>query len=402
MSIGFLKLMAVVALIVILLGKKVHLFYSMILAAVILGYLFGMDTISIWQVISKVPISSDVIRVIGVIILVLTLNGLMKSYGTFDSMLGLLRGMFRDLRTVLVLPPVIVGLLPMPAGTLFTASMTDLTGDELKITQEFKTYINFWFRHIWEFSLPIYPAIILESSIVGASVVSITRYQFAGSLFAIAGGILFGFLLMPRHPIGGKLSYRSVNRLLVVLWPIVAVIVGVLVFGVNILFMVIFVIVAFVLVKHVSLGDLWAAFRGLNWRIVLDLFGVFVFKSILISSGAFKVVPEFIYSTGISSILVLFLIPFFIAFLTGSTPATVGVTFPTLLGMFSVNGTLDIGLVSWAFTGAYVGVMISPFHLCLSLSREYFKADWAGVYKLLLLPLLCVSVCGIVFFVWIL
>ena len=61
MSIGFLKLMAVVALIVILLGKKVHLFYSMILAAVILGYLFGMDTLSIVQVVSKVPISSDVI-----------------------------------------------------------------------------------------------------------------------------------------------------------------------------------------------------------------------------------------------------------------------------------------------------------------------------------------------------
>ena len=187
-----------------------------------------------------------------------------------------------------------------------------------------------------------------------------------------------------------------------VLWPIVALIVGVLVFGVNILLMVVFVIIAFVLVKHVSLGDLWAAFKGLNWRIVLDLFGVFVFKSILVSSGAFKVVPEFIYSTGISPILVLFLIPLFVAFLTGSTPATVGVTFPTLLGMFSVNGTLDIGLVSWAFTGAYVGVMISPFHLCLSLSREYFKADWAGIYKLLLLPLLCVSVCGIVFFVWIL
>jgi len=402
MSIGFIKLMAVVALIVVLLGKKVHLFYSMILAAVILGYLFGMDTMSILQVVSKVPVSSDVIRVIGVIILVLTLNGLMKSYGTLDSMLELLRGMFKDLRTVLILPPVIVGLLPMPAGTLFTASMTDLTGDELEISREFKTYINFWFRHIWEFSLPIYPAIILESSIVGASVVSITRYQFVGSLFAVAGGMLFGFLLMPKHRIGGKLSYKSVSRLLIVLWPIVAVIVGVLGFGVNILFMVVFVIVAFVVIKRVSLRDLWLAFKGLNWRIVLDLFGVFVFKGVLVSSGAFKVVPDFIYSTGISPVLVLFLIPLFIAFLTGSTPATVGVTFPTLLGMFSVNGTLDIGLVSWAFTGAYVGVMISPFHLCLSLSREYFKADWIGIYKLLVLPLLCVSVCGIVFFVWIL
>ena len=43
-----------------------------------------------------------------------------------------------------------------------------------------------------------------------------------------------------------------------------------------------------------------------------------------------------------------------------------------------------------AYTGSFVGVMISPMHLCLVATKDYFKADMGKIYKILMLPLLFV------------
>jgi len=34
-----------------------------------------------------------------------------------------------------------------------------------------------------------------------------------------------------------------------------------------------------------------------------------------------------------------------------------------------------------AFVAGFIGVLLSPVHLCLVLTREYFKADIWGIYK---------------------
>ena len=34
--------------------------------------------------------------------------------------------------------------------------------------------------------------------------------------------------------------------------------------------------------------------------------------------------------------------------------------------------------------GAFAGVLISPVHLCLALTREYFQAQWGRVYRSLI------------------
>ena len=41
-----------------------------------------------------------------------------------------------------------------------------------------------------------------------------------------------------------------------------------------------------------------------------------------------------------------------------------------------------------AYAGAFLGVLSSPVHLCLSLTREYFHAEWGKVYRLLIPVLL--------------
>jgi hypothetical protein len=60
--------------------------------------------------------------------------------------------------------------------------------------------------------------------------------------------------------------------------------------------------------------------------------------------------------------------------------AYVGITFPILLSYFTTGPHPMIAFML-AYAGGYVGVLLSPVHLCLVLTTEYFKADLSRVYK---------------------
>ena len=75
---------------------------------------------------------------------------------------------------------------------------------------------------------------------------------------------------------------------------------------------------------------------------------------------------------------VLFLLPFISGILTGLTVGFVGSTFPLLWGLEHAQG---LGAMSFAFAAGYVGVLLSPVHLCLILTREYFGANMSTIYR---------------------
>ncbi|MCK4325381.1 DUF401 family protein, partial [bacterium] len=41
-----------------------------------------------------------------------------------------------------------------------------------------------------------------------------------------------------------------------------------------------------------------------------------------------------------------------------------------------------------AYGCGYIGVLLSPVHICLILTRDYFKANLVGIYRLILTPIL--------------
>jgi hypothetical protein len=50
----------------------------------------------------------------------------------------------------------------------------------------------------------------------------------------------------------------------------------------------------------------------------------------------------------------------------------------------------------FAFVGGYMGHMLSPMHLCLVITNDYFKADVGKIYKILILPLIIISLSALV------
>ena len=47
-----------------------------------------------------------------------------------------------------------------------------------------------------------------------------------------------------------------------------------------------------------------------------------------------------------------------------------------------------------AYLSGYLGVMLSPSHLCLILTNEFFKSDLARVYRLMVPPFLLLALIG--------
>jgi hypothetical protein len=82
--------------------------------------------------------------------------------------------------------------------------------------------------------------------------------------------------------------------------------------------------------------------------------------------------------------------------LTGVPSAIVGIGFPVLLPFIVTLGEVNLNYVMFAFVGGYMGHMLSPMHLCLVVTSDYFKADKGKIYKILILPLIIVSLSALV------
>ena len=126
---------------------------------------------------------------------------------------------------------------------------------------------------------------------------------------------------------------------------------------------------------------------------MLMVIGIMVFKGMLDATGAILALPVFFKQSGIPTTAVLFVLPFIVGLLTGLTVGVVGATFPIITAM--MGGTPDAGAVTFAFASGFAGVMLSPTHLCLLLTVRYFKADLAGTYRLMLLPVFLVFLVGL-------
>jgi hypothetical protein len=97
------------------------------------------------------------------------------------------------------------------------------------------------------------------------------------------------------------------------------------------------------------------------------------------------------------------LLPFIVGLVGGITIAFVGATFPILVSLVNSLGQNDLMLpyMMLALVCGFAGVLVSPLHLCLVLSNEYFETNLVAVYRCLRVPVLALVAGGILYF-WVL
>ena len=137
---------------------------------------------------------------------------------------------------------------------------------------------------------------------------------------------------------------------------------------------------------------------GQSAQILISVVMVIFFQQMLEATQAVDGFHSSLYQLGVPPLVLLVILPFCIGLMTGLTIAFVGVAFPILLPIITGGDNLLVYLML-AYASGYCGVLLSPLHLCLVLTKDYFKAELYKVYHILLAPVAVVWGVAILIFV---
>lgn len=393
---GIIKLLGVVGLIVFLIRKKWNLGYIMIFASLLLGVLFRLKVKDIILNVVLAIIDSMTLKLFGIIVLVFLLSGVLRKIESLRDIVDSLQKLVKDHRLILAFIPAFLGLIPMPAGAMFSAPMVNEVASRMNLQAEEKTFINYWFRHIWELIWPLYPSIILFSALLEVEIKEIVKVQFPLTIAMLIIGLVWEQRNIKRNIIENtnrKDVFFNMKKLFLGTWPILLIAVFVLFVKLDFLISLSIVILSLILLNRykIKVKDIKDIIKNdVDLNILFLIAGIMIFKRMLEATGIIIIIPEFFTGLGIPRLVVLFIIPFLVGILTGISSATVGICFPVLLPFMVVQNEVNLNYAMFAYVGAYIGMMISPVHLCLVVTKDYFKADLAKIYKLLALPLLII------------
>jgi integral membrane protein (TIGR00529 family) len=382
-----LKIGIVFFIVLILTFKKVKLWMALLAGTFLLGFLFRLTFQSIVKDLFTSILDIRTLLLLGALVAILFFSALLKETGRMEEILEGFKNIFKDIRVVIALLPAMIGLVPIVGGALISAPMVVEGSDELKLSPERRTFINYWFRHVWQYILPTYPALILAASLVKIPVRNLGWMNLPLTLTAVVSGIFFGFWGVSRSmgvkhlsniPSGLRLFYNLCPLLFGLILVIGFKVELAYAFGLTILGMIIFYKI------H------WRVFlkgfkESLNVELLLTVAIVMGFKEVLESSRAVHSVSNVLLSSGIPLWLIAILVPFLVGLITGVTIAPIAVSFPILIPLFQ-NDSHFLNYMVLAFASGISGDLLSPFHLCLILTKDYFRADLKGVYRFIWVP----------------
>ena len=384
-----LKLVIVFGLIILLFSRRWNLGYVLLIGSASLGLIFGLPVLEILEQGLAAALDLKTLRLVAAVLLITTLGELLTEVGSMQGLVSSLQELVADRRLVLASIPALIGLLPMPGGAMLSAPMIQEIGSDLELSPERKTYLNYWFRHVWEYIFPLYPAPILAAVIMDIPFSRLMLAQIPLTLSAIAAGALVGLRQIARpgegaNVVGESGRRHSLQMMASSIWPIALVIVLSLGFELELALSLVVAIVLLAAVNRVELRSMSRVLRqGLSPSMALLVFSIMIFKRMVEVSGAANALSTPLMAWGVAPVVVAVAVPFSIGLLTGFISSAVGISFPLLLPFISGSeGYLSYGVL--AFAAGFAGVLLSPMHLCLALTRDYFHADWEPLYRLLL------------------
>ncbi len=371
-----LKISAVFVLILILLRKKMNIGYVLLIASGVLAILYLMAPSSMASAIKAAFLDKVTIKLALALTLIRAFELILREKDVLSDMMTASRLLLIRKKTVVVSMPLLIGLLPSVGGAYFSAPMVEESAKGMNMSQEEKAFVNYWFRHPWEYILPLYPGILLASAVSNIELRNLIIANMPYAVFIVITGFMFSMRgAAGRFSEAGNISRRGLFSFV----PIAIVLLLVVFFHIELHYALLIIVPGLFIFYRFGLEDVVRAVKhGLSLDVIMLIAGIMIFKEIMEASGAVKNLSEFLRLNGIPAAPLLFLLPFVSGLLTGVTVGFVGSTFPLLL---SIAGESSAGIISFAFASGFSGVLLSPVHICLVLTREYFKADMWGVYK---------------------
>jgi integral membrane protein (TIGR00529 family) len=382
--IDLLKFVLVLGLIIFLLIRKWDLGLSLLLGAVLIAALFLYPPLNLISSIFYGLVAKETLNLVAAVFLVLMLAELLRRTRSIEKMVASLQAVIPDSRIVIALLPTLIGLMPMLGGAMFSAPMVDEIGTRLKLSADRKTFINYWFRHSMEYVFPLYPSLLTASTLLGVSPYDFIGVSYPLTLASIAGGIIWGLWGIHRQnaPASGQSKGAAWKELLSSIWPLLSVILPVVVLKLNMLISLGAVSALLVLVKRIGPSQwLDVLKRSFPPRTFSAILGVMVFKRVLEDAKAVEAIPAALGALGLPPLLVAFIVPLITGLLTGTAIAAMALSIPLVAPLLVPLPVDYLAGGAWMFVGGFSGALLSPLHLCLALTRDYFKASWGRLYR---------------------
>lgn len=344
--------------------------------------------------------------------LILVMSRLMEDSGHMKRFVESFARLSRDARIVSSAMPALIGLLPMPGGALFSAPLVETSFQDRSVSREEKTALNYWFRHVWEYWWPLYPGVVLAIALLE---VDISRYMvFMAPLTLIS--VLVGIVIILR-PLGrmtiqhdSRKTWPEVRHFLFEMMPILIVILVILFIGAlrrvlglfdihfsmiggsAILPGLLAAILWVCVVDKVPLNSFKQALTGKGiLPLIFLIFSIMIFKGIMTESRIVIEIRNELTAYNIPVLVVIMLMPFISGFVTGIAIGFVGTSFPLIIPLFHNGQHMDyMFFAALAFTFGYMGMMLSPVHLCLLVTKDYYKASLLKSYRYIVPPVAAV------------
>ncbi len=413
---AIIRIAFVFVFILICIRKKLSLGHAFLLGAITLGIVFELGPVDMARGVLSSVTYPKTLSLAVIVSLILVLSDSMEASGQMKRLLINFQGMISAPRINLVVFPALIGLLPMPGGAVFSAPMVKELGYNSNLGPAQLSYINYWFRHIWEYWWPLYPGVLLATTLA-----DVNLWTFVSIMFPLTiAAFLFGYLPIRniRNPRSAQMSqaHPPLAPFFKELIPILIVIVVGL--GIGIILSSIFPL--FIMSKEIGLIIALCIAIGWIWRqnnftlqqirqrfmdphivsMVYMVAAIFIFKGMMESSHAVEAINHEFGVLHIPLVLITIFLPFLVGSIVGITIAFVGSTFPILIPLIhtSGEGQFAMAYIMLAIGSGFLGVLMSPLHLCLLLSNKYFGTNLPAVYKLLVLPCVCFFTASLVWF----
>lgn len=336
------------------------------------------------------------------------------------SLLGAARqlgGKRRGTLLSLIIIPAFIGMVPMPGGALFSAPLVGRGAEGHRYPPQWKAAINYWFRHVLEYWWPLYPVVIVTLSIFPITAWQFIAIQLPFTFLSITAG--YFFLLRPYREMLSLQQHPSQlvgsTTIFLAFFPVALVLAATLFLpkflgqflphttpATHRLSAMLFGLLASLSLpfvqKNIGSNSIFQTlFSARTAKMVGTLAGVMFFHFLLERSSLMDLAAyeAALYPSAV--FLIAGLLPFVAGFVTGIAIGFAGIAFPLVIGFItSANTTLGVfSGISLAFSMGYCGMMLSPVHLCLVLTREYFQTTYLHTIRILLPPMGAIMSAGV-------
>lgn len=304
----------------------------------------------------------------------------LRTGGVLDGMVRALHHLLRSPKLTLAIMPAFLGLLPSLGGARFSAPIVEGAAKNLGLTAEHKANINFWFRHIFEFSSPIIPGMLMACSIANIPFSQLLRHLawVTPLFFAIGWFVLMRPLKLPAESKdGGGFAEHKQDyiHLLLALAPVVVNFILIVSFNFSAAAAMALVAVTLIFVLRFSnhVINIKQVFTGAcDLKMLMNILCIFYFIQILTDTKVlYAIVSEF-QKSPLPQPVIVAAVSFIIGVLTGMSQGHVAIVMPIIAAM--APGDLTLAGIAMVFGVA--GQMLTPTHMCLIVTLDYFKADY--------------------------